>query len=137
MEINDINKVVFEYLIKMIEDDDRLDIHNIEYEQYRDIVFDRLNNWNTPGYTDIITEYFGNQSTFEPSLTAHMYMYNFVIEDREEWFEDYGDDTKSLMTDLFNLLGNKNDLLRHYAHWYIDDMGHEEFCVELKKHLIN
>jgi hypothetical protein len=126
MEINDINKVVFEYIIKMIEDDESIDIYDITEDQYDDIVFYYLNNYNSG--VDIITEYFGNQSIFEPSTSSLLYMIKFIMEYKQRLScEDF--------THFLNSIRNECDVLRSYACWYIMNMGHEQFLVELKKYV--
>jgi hypothetical protein len=126
MEINDINKVVFEYLIKMIKDDESIDIYDITEDQYDDIVSYYLNNFGT-GY-DITTEYFGNQSIFEPSTSSLLHMIKFVMECEQEFgSEDF--------TRMIDLVRSECEVLKHYACGYIMNMGHEQFLVELKKYV--
>jgi hypothetical protein len=129
MDINQINDVVFEYLAKMIKDDDKFDIYNItEYQYDYDIVETMLNMWEESYCPDIITEHFGNQSFFEPSLRAFGDMLGFITEKRRECD----------METPYNLFNGINihhtfcNVLRHYAYWYIYSMGYEGFLLKLK-----
>ena len=132
MDINQINDVVFEYLVKMIKDDEDIDIYNITEDQYDDdIVTTMLNMYDDSGYPDIITEYFGNQSFFEPSLRAFGDMLGFITEMR----------TECEMETPYNLFNGINihhtfcNVLRHYAYWYIYSMGYEGFLLKSKDYV--
>jgi hypothetical protein len=130
MHIYQINSVIFEYIIKMIKDDSDIDIYNITEEQYEDdIVQDMLNMAGWTGYPDIITEYFGNQSFFEPSLEALITMINFIQRARYERDVDPDECIE------YNPVSPSSSVLRHYAYWYIVDMGYQEFLIKLKYHV--
>ena len=132
MNIETINDVVFEYLAKIINDDEDIDIYNItEYEYDYYILGSMLNFWNVSGCLDIITEYFGNQSVFIPSLVAFIEMLNLITEKRRDcdmetpitlFYSDYACHI------YFNVL-------RHYAYCYINDMGYEGFLSKLKDYV--
>jgi hypothetical protein len=133
MNISEINDVVFEYLTKMINDDEDIDIYNITEEQYEEnIIQNMLNMWDCSGYSDIITEYFGNQSTFIPSLVAFIEMLRLITEKRN----DCGMETPiTLFGNNDNPYHTYSNVLRHYAYWYIDDMGYEKFLLKLKDYI--
>jgi hypothetical protein len=141
MNISEINDVVFEYLVKLIKYYDvELDIYNITEDQFEEnIIQNMLNRWSDGGgyydgeYYDIITEYFGNQSTFIPSLVAFVEMLEFITQMRRELE----------MPTPITLFGRNNprhtycNVLRHYAYWYITTMGYENFLLKLKDYVDN
>ena len=84
MDINQINRVVFVYIIKMTQGDEEIDLYNITEDQYGDEIMNNLfNHWGERGYPDIITEYFGNQFIF-----AFGFSFNGL---RVGLFGDFGD----------------------------------------------
>jgi hypothetical protein len=116
----------------MIKDDEDIDIYNITEDQYEEnIVENMLNMCDETGHPDIITEYFGNQSFFEPSLRAFGDMLGFITEKR----------TECGMVTPYNLFNGINihhtfcNVLKSYAYWYIYDMGYEEFLLKLKDYV--
>lgn len=132
MNIETINDVVFEYIFKMIKDDEDIDIYAITEDQYEEnIIQDMLNGWSYSGYYDIITEYFGNQSTFIPSLVAFIEMLKLITEKRK----DCDMETPITLFDGDCLNHTYCNILRHYAYWYIDDMGYEKFLLKLKDYI--
>jgi hypothetical protein len=132
MDINQINDVVFEYLVKMIKDDDKFDIYNITKDQFEDdILVSMLNMWEESCCPDIITEYFGNQTTFIPSLVAFIEMLNLITEKRR----DCDMETPITLFCSDYVCHIYCNVLRHYAHWYIYDMGYEEFLLKLKDYV--
>ena len=131
MDINQINDVVFKYLVKMIKDDEDIDIYNITKDQFEDILETMLNLWDYSGHPDIITEYFGNQTIFIPSLVAFVEMINLITEKRREY------DMETPITLFYSdcVCHIYCNVLRHYAYWYINDMGYEEFLLKLKDYI--
>jgi hypothetical protein len=110
----------------MIKNDESIDIYDITEDQYDDIVFYYLNNYDSR--VDIITEYFGNQSIFEPSTSSLLDMIKFIMEYKKQLgCEEF--------TRMLNSIRNECDVLRSYACCYIINMGHEQFLVELKKYV--
>lgn len=131
MNIERINDVVFEYIAKIIKDDEDIDIYDIKEEQYDDdIKHKSLNDWED-GY-DIIAEYFGNQSFFEPTLSAFIYMLDFVKTSYFDLLGEQMDYDKILVRNKFHTYCN---LLRHYAFWYIHTMPFEDFKLKLKNYV--
>lgn len=131
MNIERINDVVFEYIVKMIKDDEDIDIYDIKEEQYDDDIKDRLfNRWEC-GY-DIIAEYFGNQSIFEPTLSAFIDMLNFV---KTSYFDATGENVDYDEILVRNRFYTYQNLLRRYAYWYIYTMPFEDFKLKLKDYV--
>jgi hypothetical protein len=87
--------------------------------------------WEETGYGDIITEYFGNTSYFEPSLDEVDDMLNFIIERRKE----YDLQTQSALFEGINIHHTCCNMLRHYAYWYINSLGYVDFKLKLKNYV--
>lgn len=116
----------------MIKDNDDFDIYNITESQYNyDILETMLNLWNMSGYPDIITEYFGNTSYFEPSLEGFVDMLQLITERRN----NFGLDTPLTLFNISNTIHTYCDVLRHYAYHYIDSLGYENFKLKLKDYI--
>ena len=132
MNIEQINKVVIEYLGKMIINDEDYDIYDLSEEDFNYIQNIYLNDWSNT--YDIITEYFGNQSIFTPSLDAFMSMMEHISANVSELDSD---------DDVWNLVNTNTDCnrhtycntLRHYAYWYIYCSGYRKF-LELFKNWV-
>jgi hypothetical protein len=130
MNINNVNDIVFEYIVKMIKDDDEIDIYDITEEQYTDIKERYFNDWKY-GF-DIITEYFGNQSIFNPSLNTFIIMLQFIT---TEYYSNTNEDFVNTMFMGANYHDTCDNLLRHYAYWYIYTMPFEDFKLKLKNYI--
>ena len=115
----------------MINGDEEINIHHITEEQFEEDIQQRLFNcWYECGFPDIITEYFGNQSIFEPSLNAFIHMIIFITDRRREI------DMDALpIDDADNNFRIYANILRHYAYWYIYDLGYEDFLLTLEKYV--
>jgi len=134
MDINQINNVVFEYIVKMIKDDDDIDIYVIEEDTYTYTILETmLNNWDESGCFDIITEHFGNQSVFMPPLKTFVDMLSFITERRKEF------DLETPITTFegINIHHTCCNVLRYYSYHYIDSLGYENFKLKLKEHINN
>jgi hypothetical protein len=128
MEMNDINNLIFDYVISLIKRYN-YDIYNISEDQYDMYICDDLhdnivNKWMAYRYFRI------GESKFKPSINALTYMVEDIIQYREE----EGNETS---TEILNSLKDKYDILHNYAYYYIYYMGYEQFLSELKKHLTN
>lgn len=134
MDIETINDVVFKYLVKMIKNDDIYDIYNISEDEFDDIKNKYLNNW-IYGY-DIITEYFGNQQIFTPTIKAFISM---VIHCNAERISD---EMCDIITEIICGVGGQNynliyaNALRHYAYHYINCIDYDVFLKVLKKYVL-
>jgi hypothetical protein len=130
MDINQINDVVFEYIVKMIKDDEDIDIYNIKEDTYEDFIcIDLLYDWDDR--YDIITEYFGNTSYFEPSMSSFVDMLKLITEMREE----YNLETPITLFEGINIHHTCCNMLRHYAYWYINSLGYVDFKLKLKNYV--
>jgi hypothetical protein len=128
MEINDINNLVFDYVIWIIKRYE-FDIYNITEYQYEMNICYHLINWAT--YTNIAHRYFSiGELKFKPSINALTYMVEYVIQYREE----EGNETP---TEILNSVKDKYYVLNNYAYYYIFYMGYEKFLLELKNYVIN
>ena len=134
MNISTIIDVIYEYIVKMIKDDEAIDIYDItEYQYEWDIKQCLFNRWDEHGGNDIITEYFGNQSIFEPTLEAFIIMMDYISDSYKEHFDSH--------LDYSNIIMGRNkhhtccNLLRHYAYWYICDVSFENFKLKLKDYI--
>jgi hypothetical protein len=124
--------VVIEYIFKIIKDDDNIDIYDIKEDTYDEFICDELlNHWSEPGGYDIITEYFGNTSYFEPTNFELVFMINLITERRN----DYGLDTSDTLFEGINIHHTWCNMLRHYAYHYINSLGYEDFKLELKDYI--
>lgn len=115
----------------MIKDDDDFDIYDITEDQYNDDIKDRLfNHWDS-GY-DIITEYFGNTSIFEPTLDAFTSMLNLIASERRNIF-DMETNYKDFIR--LNLHHTYCNVLRHYAYYYVQSFDFTNFKLKLKDYV--
>jgi len=133
MDINQINDVVFEYIVKMIKDNEDIDIYDIEEDTYEDFICnDLLYSWSISGCCDIITEYFGNTSYFEPSMSSFVDMIKLITEMRE----DYNLETPiTLFDEGINIHHTCCNVLRYYAYNYIISLGYVDFKLKLKTYV--
>ena len=135
MDINQINRVVFVYIIKMTQGDEEIDLYNITEDQYGDEIMNNLfNHWGERGYPDIITEYFGNQFIFEPTMPALVFMLGFIT---DQTVEASASDTSYNLFHSVNVNQTCCNILCHYAYWYIRSMGYENFLLKLKEYVVN
>jgi hypothetical protein len=130
MDIEQINDVVIEYLGKMLIENEAYDIYDLSEDDFDNIKNEYLNDWENK--YDIITEYFGNQLIFTPSLDAFMSMMEHIDANISEL--EGIDDVWKLVNNhtRFNQHTYANTL-RHYAYWYIDSVGYRKFLDLFKK----
>ena len=138
MNIQQVNKVVMEYLVKMLEYHDDINIHNIKQDDYDNYILNQcLNNYKNG--LDIITEYFGNVSVFDPSHETFVKMLKYIDLAINTFDEDcYECILKNTLEQI--LEGNKLvfhycNALRFYAFWYIYEMGYDKFMIEIKNYI--
>jgi hypothetical protein len=127
LEINDINNLVFDYVIYIIKRRE-FDIYNITEDQYEMNICHYLMNWDT--YTNIsYWRYFIiRERKFKPSINALTYMVEYVIQYKEE-------EENETPTQILNSTKDKYYVLKNYAYYYIFYMGYEKFLLELKKYV--
>ena len=137
MNIEKINNVVFEYIVKMIKDDEDINIYNIIEEQYEeDIINELFNNWNESDGFDIITEYFGNTLIFNPTFTSVIKMSNLI---RNESLDKCGIENETTYEHCIglNIHHTHCNVLRHYSYWYVLSLGYKDFKLKLKNYIKN
>lgn len=152
MDIQEINKDVISYLGHMIKNDEDYDIYNLTEENFDDIKYNYLNDWERR--CDIITEYYGNTSIFIPSLEGFIEMTNIIYESRDDYqtcrnglwgdlaFKSIDFRNPRLMNGNYvpprnNILHTYANTLRFYAYHYVDNLGYEGFLELLKEWVIN
>jgi hypothetical protein len=124
--------MVLGYLFAIIEADDDIDIYDIKEDTYDEFICYKLfNHWSEPGGYDIITEYFGNTSYFEPDIFEVEFMIDFIAERRCEG----GLDTPDTLFEGINEHHTWCNMLRHYAYHYINSLGYADFKLELKDYI--
>jgi hypothetical protein len=148
MDIQEINRDIIAYLGQMIKDNRKYDIRNMSEEEFDDMKHIYLNDWERG--CDIITEYYGNTTTFIPSLEGFIEMTNVIYESRDDYqvcknslwgvlaFRPMDWGNPRLMDG--NYVPQRNDnihtyanTLRHYAYHYIDNLGYDGFTEELNE----
>jgi len=129
MDIQEINKDIIAYLGQMLKDNDDYDIRNITEREFDDIKEIYLNDYER-GY-DIITEYYGNTTTFIPSLEGFLDMMDLITiqsshyEIEVEW--------SKYMNSRNNNYHRYCNVLKDYAYLYINYLGYDGFIKELNE----
>lgn len=129
MDIQEINKDIIAYLGQMLKDNDDYDIRNITEREFDDIKEIYLNDYER-GY-DIITEYYGNTTTFTPSLEGFLDMMDLITIQSSH----YGIEVEwsKYMNSRNNNYHRYCNVLKDYAYLYINYLGYDGFIKELNE----
>ena len=135
MNIEEIHNVIIDYLGTMIRDNaEDIDIYDFTEDNFEDVKNLFLDDWEN-GY-DIITEYFGNQSIFIPTLPAFITMISHSNDER------INNGMNDIITEITyktagqNFYGMYANVLRHYAYHYINTIDYEVFLEILKEWVV-